>query len=294
MSDLSTSRRGFLAAGVASALPFVARGKDSPEDALTILHLTDIHIRPELDAPQRCTRILRAIRERHPEIGLVINTGDSIYAADYGHITRERMLEQWEIWDKVVMPELEGLPCLHAIGNHDTWWAGPEGDEMRGVPYVCKRLGIERPYGAARHGGWEILWLENSRGSIDAKQQSWLFDSLDALPAAAPVIVASHLPLYSLAGDYAGGNMKGSKPLIDRFAGREGPVVALSGHVHIQSSESIWNIDFHCNGALSGAWWEPGKQGDGSYERTPAGYALLRVWPDGRSECHYHPLPAGS
>lgn len=296
MSESVLPRRRFLASGLAAglvaALPerqaFAATADSKP---LTVLHLTDIHIRPEHDAPDRCAGILRQIRELHPDIDLVINTGDSIYAADYPNITRERVLEQWQIWDDSVIAGLKGLPILHTIGNHDPWWAGPKDDSMHGIPYVCKRLGIEQPYGTARHGGWQVLALENCRGSIDAAQQEWLFNAIADAPAEMPLLVLSHLPLFSLAGDYEGGNMKGSKAVIDKLADRKAPVLALSGHIHLQSSDSIWNLRFHCNGALSGSWWEPGETGDGSFKRTPAGYAILRLWPDGRSECDYLPVP---
>lgn len=290
----SLDRRHFLGLGAAAAaaLPMAGRAAPAAAEPLTILHLTDIHLRPEYDAPVRCRKILQAIRARHPEIGLVVNTGDSIYAADYPNITRERVEEQWKLWDEVVMPELKGLPLIHTIGNHDPWWAVPEDDPMRGIPYVCKRLGLEQPYGHSHHGGWEVLALQNSGGSLDKPQLEWLFKTLDELPARAPVLVAGHLPLFSLAGDYDGGNMKGAKEVIDRLAAREAPVVALSGHIHIESHESLWNLRFHCNGALSGAWWEPGDRKDGSYKRTPMGYALLQLWPDGRSECTYRSIPA--
>lgn len=293
MSESALPRRRFLAAGLATALPFRAGRAAVPAAGkpLTVLHLTDIHIRPEHDAPKRCAAILKEILKRHPEIGLVINTGDSIYAADYGNITRERMLEQWKIWDEVVMAGLKRLPVLHAIGNHDPWWAGPKEDEMHGIPYVCKRLGIAQSYGSSQHGGWEVITLDNHNGALGDEQQKWLFDKLDSFPATAPVLLASHLPIFSLAGDYDGGNMKGAKAVVDKLADRKGPAVCLSGHIHIRSSESLWNLGFHCNGALSGSWWEPGDAGDGSYKRTPAGYALVRLWPDGRSECAYLPLP---
>lgn len=291
MSEAGLPRRAFLAAGLAAAVPLRADTVKPAGKPLTVLHLTDAHIRPEHDAPKRCAAILKGILKRHPEIGLVINTGDSIYAADYGHITRERMLEQWKIWDEVVMAALQRLPVLHAIGNHDPWWAGAADDEMRGIPYVCKRLGIGQSYGSAKHGGWEMLTLDNHNGALGDAQQEWLFEKLDALPSDAPVLLASHLPIFSLAGDYDGGNMKGAKAVVDKLAAREGPAVCLSGHIHIQSSESLWNLKFHCNGALSGSWWEPGDAGDGSYKRTPAGYALLRLWPNGHSECAYLPLP---
>lgn len=294
MSHPVLNRRGFLGLGAATvaSLPSIASAAPQAGSPLTVLHITDIHLRPEYDAPARCRKILRAIRKRHPEIGLVVNTGDSIYAADYNNITRERVEEQWKLWDETVVPELKGLPMIHAIGNHDPWWAAPENDPMRGIPYVCKRLGIAEPYGHTRQGDWEVISLENSGGSLGKPQQEWLFKTLNSLPAKAPILLAGHLPLFSLAGDYDGGNMSGAKAVIDRLAAREAPVVSLSGHIHIQSSEALWNVRFHCNGALSGSWWEPGDRKDGSYKRTPMGYALLKLWPDGRSQCVYLPIPA--
>ena len=293
MSTPSIPRRHFIATTLAgtAALASTSAHTSQPGKPLTVLHLTDAHIRPEHDAPKRCAAILQAILKRHPEIGLVINTGDSIYAADYNHITRERVLEQWKIWDDVVMAALKRLPVIHAIGNHDPWWAGPKDDEMHGIPYVCKRLGIETSHTTHRHGGWEMIALDNHNGALGETQQKWLFDHLDSLPSTTPVLLASHLPIFSLAGDYDGGNMRNAKAVVDKLAARKAPVVCLSGHIHIQSSESLWNINFHCNGALSGSWWEPGDAGDGSYKRTPAGYALLRLWPDGKSQSVYLPLP---
>ncbi|RYX81429.1 metallophosphoesterase [bacterium] len=300
MQESNLNRRNFLSLS-ALAAGATLLNMDSPASAaapvaadapvLTILHMTDTHIRPEHDAPARCQKILAAILKNHPDINLVLNTGDSIYAADYGHITRERVEEQWKIWDETVMPLLKGLPILHAIGNHDPWWAGPEGDAMVGYPYVCKRLGIESPYYATRRGGWEIIVLNNSKASVDADQLAWLEKTLTALPPNAPLLLATHVPIFSLAGTYDSGNMSGGKKLVDLLAPRTAAVVALSGHIHIQSSESLWNIRFHCNGALSGSWWEPGEQQVGSYKRTPMGYAIVRLWADGRSDSQYHPVP---
>ena len=233
MSEADLPRRRFLAAGLATALPFHAgRAEPAAGKPLTVLHLTDIHIRPEHDAAKRCAAILKEILRRHPEIGLVINTGDSIYAADYGNITRERMLEQWKIWDEVVMAALKRLPVLHAIGNDDPWWAGPKDDEMHGISYVCKRLGIAQSYGTGQHGGWEVITLDNHNGALGDEQQKWLFEKLDSLPAAAPVLLASHLPIFSLAGDYDGGNMKGAKAVVDKLAGRKARRLPERPHPH--------------------------------------------------------------
>jgi 3',5'-cyclic-AMP phosphodiesterase len=311
MSDLNLNRRGFLgmtalAAG-ASLLKLEAPAEAAPKSepkaqpnatretapALTVLHLTDTHIRPEFDVPARCHKILQGIFQEHKDIDLIVNTGDSVYAADYKDITRERVEVQWKLWDETVMPFLKGRPMVHALGNHDSWWAGEANDPMYGLPYACQRLGIEKPYYTARHRNWNVLVLNNSNSSIDATQFEWIEKTLASLPAGAPVLVASHFPIYSLAGTYGGSNMNKDegRKLVELLAAHPSPIVALSGHVHIQSSERLWNINFHCNGALCGAWWEPGEAGNGSYKRTPMGYAIVRLWADGHSESQYYPVP---
>jgi len=106
---------------------------------LRVLHLTDIHIRPEEQAFQRCKTLLKMIRREIGPIDFVLNTGDSIYAADYGDITRERMLLQWDLWDSVVMKGLKGLEVLSCLGNHDSWWAAPSKDDPHAGQGLCRQ-----------------------------------------------------------------------------------------------------------------------------------------------------------
>src|SRR4029077_2372167 len=75
---------------------FASGGSDKKKNVFRIAHITDVHIRPELNAPQRFRQCMKDI-EKH-KVDFFLNGGDTIYAADYENITRERVNEQWAIW----------------------------------------------------------------------------------------------------------------------------------------------------------------------------------------------------
>ncbi|MHC2067664.1 metallophosphoesterase family protein [Bremerella sp. T1] len=297
----STTRRHFLgtslgltlgaAATTAEARPFAATPLEKPHEALRILHLTDIHIRPEVVAPQRCERLLAAAIAQSGEIDLVLNGGDSIYAADYGDISRERVLEQWKLWDEVVAKPLSPWRMLSALGNHDMWWAAPDKqDPMYGKDYVLKRLHQESRYLSIVEGGWLIVVLDcNNSGLLDEKQLAWLHVQANQ-HSELPMLIMSHQPIC-MAQQWIGSGMSQRQhqivdPLVDkRLSAR--PVYFLSGHEHVIDTLSYANVSFLCNGAFSGAWWQyelvkPGHyEGNNSVSGTPMGFATIDLNRDG-------------
>ncbi|WP_192347071.1 hypothetical protein [Algoriphagus sp. Y33] len=64
-------------------------------------------------------------------------------------------------------------------------------------------------------------------------------------------------------------------------------------HQHLL--DRIWYNDVHyfCNGALSGFWWSDGDEqsaGKQYYLETLPGYAIPKLYPDGRVENEYFPM----
>ena len=257
-------------------------------DPLRVLHITDVHIRPEEQAPQRCETLLRRIMRDMGRIDFVLNTGDSIYAADYDDISRERMLLQWDLWDTVVKSGLDGLEILSCLGNHDSWWAAPTGDDsMRGKDYAIDRLGMAGRYYAVDKGPWKIVALDsNNEGFLDAEQKHWLNAEIAGLPEGQPLLLMSHQPVlnYSSLWD---GMAEWQKEIVDPLHDIPRRVNFISGHTHTLDSMVFHNLGFYCNGALSGFWWEPGPENDGSQHGTPIGYAILELYPDGHMTCQY-------
>lgn len=67
---------------------------------LKVAHITDVHIRPEYNAVARFKRCLEMIKK--DKVDLILNGGDTIYAADYEHITKDRVEQQWACWKESV------------------------------------------------------------------------------------------------------------------------------------------------------------------------------------------------
>lgn len=284
---------GTLAATTTSATAkFPTKPAPKPKDSFRILHITDAHIRPEYEAPRRFTRIIKEALKSAGKIDLVLNGGDVIYAADYKHIKKDRVLEQWDIFDKTIKAPLKEIEMLSALGNHDMWWATKKDDSMYGKDYVLKRLGQKSRYMSIERGGWIIITLDcNNRGLLDKEQLSWLHAE-QKKHADKPMLIMSHQPLLLAEDTFNGGVSKRTQEIVKPFlnhSSQASPVHFLSGHIHILDTLAFKNLHFHCNGAISGAWWEPHlTEKNCSVKGTPMGYGIIDIYPDGRFNNIYH------
>jgi 3',5'-cyclic AMP phosphodiesterase CpdA len=260
---------------------------------LRIAHITDVHIRPEENAPDRFVKCLEEIKKH--KIDFFLNGGDSIFAADYDTITRDRVNELWKVWKETTsgISDFEIHSCL---GNHDMWWAAPDKqDEMYGKEYVVKQLGIPDRYYSFNKKGWHFIVLDsnNAGGSLDDQQRLWLEKDLQAIPVGTPVVCMSHYPILAVCTHVDGGNHTDSKYISDLFyKHKDKKITCLSGHIHLLDEAVYNNVHYYCNGALSGFWWEPGDKdsaGKCFYKQTPPGYAIIDLFEDGSVKNQYFP-----
>lgn len=260
---------------------------------LRIAHITDVHIRPEHEAPARFLKCMEEIKKH--KVDFFLNGGDTIYAADYQNITRERVNEQWMIWQECrqSIKEFDMHSCL---GNHDMWWAAPDmQDPMYGKDHVVKQLGIPNRYYSFSKG-WHFIILDSNNknaGALDDEQRTWLEKELSKLPQKAPVICLSHYPILAVCTILDGGNHTDSKYISDLFyKHRDKNITCLSGHIHLQDAATYNGVRYFCNGALSGFWWEDGDKNSAGkyfYKQTPPGYAILDLYEDGTLSNQYVP-----
>lgn len=262
--------------------------------ALTIAHITDVHIRPEMNIPARFVRCLNEVKKK--KVDFFLNGGDSIHAADYKDITRDRVLEQWKVWDES-MKVLKGFEVYSCVGNHDPWYAAPsKDDEMYGVNYAAKRAGMPHRYFSFQKKNWHFIILDgNNEGvSLDKEQMEWLKNELDKVPKGHFVLLMSHFPILSVTTSWEGGQHKDFKELKKLFYQHKEKVkVCLSGHQHLLDRAWYNGVHYFCNGAMSGFWWEKGDEKSAQpyyYSETPPGYAILKLYEDGRVENEYFPL----
>lgn len=272
---------------------FAANAERKSKPVLRIAHITDVHIRPDLDAPERFKKCLEEVKKH--KIDFFLNGGDSIYDASYDTVKRERVLEQWAIWDDCIRV-IKGYELHSCIGNHDNWWAAPDkSDELYGKNYVVKRLGIPNRYYSFSKSGWHFIILDGNNPSIslDDEQYNWLKSELENLPKNTPVLLMSHYPILGVTPFWEGGMHSDYKKLKTLFYEHNDKVkVCLSGHNHLLDSAAYNGTQYFCNGAMSGFWWEKGdakSAGKCYYEETPPGYAILELYADGSMTNQYIP-----
>jgi len=270
-----------------------AESSNKNKRVLRIAHITDVHIRPEENAPQRFVACLEEIKKH--KVDFFLNGGDTIFAADYANITRERVNELWNVWFETTKA-INGFEMHSCLGNHDMWWAAPsKEDTMYGKEYVVKQLNMPNRYYSFDKKGCHFVILDsnNKNASLDDEQRSWLEKDLLAIPQGTPVIGLSHYPILAVCTHVEGGNHSDSKYISDLFyKHKDKKINCFSGHIHLLGSAEYNGVHYHCNGALSGFWWEAGDKesaGKTYYKQTPPGYAIIDLYEDGTVQNQYYP-----
>lgn len=285
---------GLLAAGALVGVPG-AKAADKParKPVLTIAHITDVHIRQNDNAPERFQKCLEEIKRQ--KVDFFLNSGDAVFDVSYDNVKREQVTQLWQLWDQCTAG-ISAYEVFSCLGNHDMWWKAPSTDDaMYGKPYAVKRLKMPARYYSFSRSGWHFIALDgnNKDISLDEEQYSWLEKELAQLPAGTPTLVMSHYPILGVTPILVGGGHADHKRLKSLFFKHRDKVkVCLSGHNHLSDNTVYNGIHYCCNGAMSGYWWGKGDQesaGPGYYLETPPGYAMLKLYADGRSENEYIP-----
>lgn len=280
VSRLLLSAFLLLAAGAATA-------GDAPGRApvLTFGHITDVHLRPEFDAPSRFRAALHHMRTNHPEVAFVVNTGDTVD----GVKNHDDAVAKWGFWKAGLDAELKGVPVYSVLGNHDA--EGPAGDPLCGKEAVCKHFQIPARYYSFDRAGWHFIMLDGNGIAKDAAQMAWLEKELSSTPATNPIAIASHQPIFSAGAlVHSPGDILGNwKTMVALFVKHPNVKLCIAGHVHLY--DKVWynGVSYVCGGAMSGYWWEREKSSDGrsGYFETRPGYGIVRLYADGASEYEY-------
>lgn len=248
-------------------------------DSISIVHLTDVHMRPEFNAPERFGLALADVRKQQP--ALVINTGDTVDGSAQAEI-------KWGFWKAGIDAELKGVPLYNLLGNHDI-----DAPLTRGKS--CAILNMPSRYYRFDHSGWRFIMLDGNGFAKDQEQWDWLVRELTNTPPKTPVAICSHQPIFSMGamihspGDHIGR----WRELIALFAKCPNVKLCLSGHTHLADVCRYNGVTYACGGSLGGYWWEVVKStdGKGGYHETPPGYDLIKLSPTGVVSVEYRRYP---
>jgi 3',5'-cyclic-AMP phosphodiesterase len=278
---------------------------------IRVAHLTDIHVLPKFDADRGLAACLRHVQSQPDPPAMILNTGDCIM--DATRAPRASVGRQWDVWRRVWKAECS-LPAAHVLGNHDVWgWDKPKsattGDEPGwGKAWAMDELEIKRPYHSFDRGGWHFIGLDTVHpladaapdvftGRLDEEQWAWLQADLAALDAKTPVLLFSHIPIFSMVTVFNQQADKGPHEhmIIDRsdmltdyhrikelFKQHRNVKACVAGHIHLLDRVDYLGVTYMCGGAVCGAWWRGAR-----FNECEPGYSLIDLYDDGSVERQY-------
>jgi len=284
-----------LGSGVLSAVSFAAE-ENSKSSSLNVVFLSDVHVKETSISQEGMRKAFRLANNLKPDF--IINGGDSIM--DAMAATREKTTEQWAIWSKIIGEE-NHVPVYHVIGNHDAWGWQVKEESIRTDPlynkgWVIKELKMPGRFYSFEKKNWKFIILdtahENNGGyiaKIDDEQYAWLEKELQNTSSDQHICIASHIPIVSFCsalffdenqpnGDWRISRallLTDARKLIQLFSKYKNIRCCLSGHIHLQDMVEYKGIQYFCNGAVSGNWW------NGDFKGFAPAFGQFRFGKDG-------------
>ena len=238
--------------------------------SFTFAFFTDVHIEPEMDAPQGTELAMEIINASEAEFAIC--GGDHVFDALGSR--KERVIEQYELYMQA--EKTLRIPVRHVLGNHDV--AGLK-TGMSSHDAIYGKAMFEQTfqtptYYSFQHKGVNFIVLDSIlvegrdwRPEIDLRQLAWLERDL-AANAAYPQVVISHVPLVTSMASYGpGSNDKKYEPVSNADAivpilEKYNVIALLQGHTHIVECVHRHGIQYVTGGAVCGNWWHGTQYGD--------------------------------
>ncbi len=265
-------------------------------------YIGDTHITPDIKPMDAVAKCFHHAQNQADKPAFILHGGDVIM--DALAQDRDKVQKQWDAWKTVVNAD-NSLPIEYCIGNHDIWgFEKAKSDPAYGKKWAMDQLKISGRYRSFDKNGWHFIILDSVQpkpdgnwytGQIDPEQMDWLKADLAKTNPKTPVLVLSHIPIFSPTGFFSETNQKegnwtipagillaNTPELLKLFYQYPNVKAALSGHMHLLDRVDYNGVTYMCNGAVSGNWWT-----SDTYQQTKAGYALIDLYDDGRVERTY-------
>jgi predicted phosphodiesterase len=238
--------------------------------SFTFAFFTDVHIEPEMDAPQGTVLAMETINASDAEFAIC--GGDHVFDALKAH--KERIIEQYQLYAEA--ENTLRMPVWHVLGNHDV--AGLEtGMSSHDVIFgkaMFQKVFNTPTYYTFQHKGVNFIVLDSIliKGrdwfpAIDINQAAWLERVLQAT-VGMPSIVISHVPWATSMATYGpGSNNKVYEPIVNSdymipMLEHYNVIALLQGHTHIVESVHRHGMQYLTGGAVCGNWWKGSQYGD--------------------------------
>lgn len=261
-------------------IPVIAQScGESGDSSFEFAFLTDIHIRPDMDAPKGFQMAIDTVNQMKPDF--VLTGGDLIFDALRGNQQRSDSLFKLFI----EMSKGFEMPVYPCLGNHDLFAVYKESPEDHDHPDYKYGM-FERYFGPTYysfdHKGWHFIVLNSLDVTVDdayighvhEEQMKWLEENLKKVDPSTPVVVVSHIPLVSTWEFVKGGGnrtVENSTEVFELFNNHNLKLV-LQGHIHWKEY-GIVNDQFHyiTGGSIAGNGWK------GRRHNTKEGFVYIKV-----------------
>lgn len=289
--DSTLGRRKFLVkSGLAvSAIPFVSNSceslvpdadKKTDENDFEFAFLTDIHIKPEMNAPKGFQMAIDKVNDLNPDF--VITGGDLVYDVMRGNFEKSESL--FQLYQK--MSQGFKMPVYNCIGNHDLFGIYEESPEDENHPdykYGMWERYFGKTYYSFDHKGWHFITLNSLdvtpnkryKGTFHEAQLQWLKEDLTKVDRETPIVMTTHIPMictYSQLNGSSGSRTVDNGHEVFKMLENHNLKLVLQGHIHWKEYGFVNDrFQFLTGGSIAGNGWK------GRRHNTKEGFMKIKV-----------------
>jgi len=254
------------------------------EDEFSFVFMTDIHLQPELRAPEGFKQAIDSVNRLNPDF--VITGGDLIMDALGQRYGRADSL--FKLYRK--LQNNLNMPVYNTIGNHEIFGIYDKSGVDQNHPEYGEKMyenRLGKRYYSFDHKGWHFLILDGIEdtgknhyiGMIDSIQMEWIRTDLKKVDEQTPVVISVHIPFITVAtqleqgalvANSTGTVVNNSKEVLELFKEHNLKLV-LQGHLHYVEDLYAGGTHFITGGAVSSKWW------GGKYRGMEEGFVIVHV-----------------